>query len=1075
MKAARRGRLLAIVLLIFALAPAFAAEKILIGRQLTDPQTPEAAAAAADLMEQVASLANRLFAASIQVTPDAAGGKEDYTLSLILSLNKDNPSAVLRLARAAHEDTSVTYPYLGVLTPEVPSILANGVFLLWNNLRGTLGALTQEPPVFADELPAELLAANSTPMSIAVKPEGTMVAGLAVSCVELDHSFRLVARIGANLYDAGLYAYAYGVSATPGGTVFLKPGMGKDVYRIPPGTREPQRMGLGQELTYASLIALADGSLFLLDSFNKHALRIQGRKRTEFKIFSTQWSYITTAAAAPDGSLWFYDQLMKGIRIYTLEGTPVDSLLPLVDLANPLTPTSMSIGPDGSFVLLSYGQLAKFRRDGRLVWRIGSFEGSDQPALPANGSVAVDWTRGLIYIADMTGRRIVKLIDRAYCREKGIRNDLEEKVVALRLKRADDELAFFTAAAAVYETAGSTLMARAYWQRVEDEDPGNPTAAARLLAMQVDDLKQAARDLDAKARATLASIGIESARPISVQAIQKYELIMSKAPGDEETRKAMTELRKLFSDTDQGPGQKKSITITDLRLANLFPSLMQWYATHSAGSVTVKNSLAGPVEKVRASLFIPEFMTVRMETKPAATLPAGQSVTFDLAPAFSQKVLELQEDMAVPAEIVITYLADSAEQTVSRTASATIYRNTALTWDDTRKISSYITPNEETVSGFAARVLAAAAGRERISLSRKIFQAMRLCDALGTYGITYVQDPESPFSRALGKAEIVDTVRFPRMTLYNRTGDCDDTTALLSSLLESVGIPTAILTTPGHIFMAFDSGEPVENAHYLSSESLEVVSRGGHAWIPVETTILSQGFMAAWASASSLVRKHAPSGSFEFIPLSDMRDSYPALPLPPSSITVAEPAKAGVDRAYAASVTGFTASLYSDRLKAWEGRLAALSGRQAVKLRVQEGVLHAIFGRMTEAEGAFRAAIAEDPGLVSPYVNLANIRLLSNDGSGALQVVKQGLAKNANSALLNLLAARVYADRNDAANAAAHFAKAISAAPELAARYPELAEIGQPRTASTGGSGGTGPQRAAQAGEKPPVIWGTDQ
>ena len=167
--------------------------------------------------------------------------------------------------------------------------------------------------------------------------------------------------------------------------------------------------------------------------------------------------------------------------------------------------------------------------------------------------------------------------------------------------------------------------------------------------------------------------------------------------------------------------------------------------------------------------------------------------------------------------------------------------------------------------------------------------------------------------------------------------------------------------------------------------------------------------------------------------------------------------------------------MYSDRLKELKGRLAALSGRQAVKLRVQEGVLHAIFGRMTDAEGAFLTAIAQDPGLVSPYVNLANIRLLANDGSAALQVVKQGLQKNPDSALLNLLAARVYADRNDAANAAAHFAKVISAAPELAARYPELAEIGQPRTASTGGGGGTEPQRAAEAGEKPPVIWGTDR
>ena len=114
------------------------------------------------------------------------------------------------------------------------------------------------------------------------------------------------------------------------------------------------------------------------------------------------------------------------------------------------------------------------------------------------------------------------------------------------------------------------------------------------------------------------------------------------------------------------------------------------------------------------------------------------------------------------AQITITYVAGGAERKLSRTTAATIYRNTALTWDDTRKIFSYVTPNEETVSGFAAGSWRATRGPERISPSRKIFRAMRVCDALGVYGIAYVENPDSPFSKALGKAEIVDTVRFPR-------------------------------------------------------------------------------------------------------------------------------------------------------------------------------------------------------------------------------------------------------------------------------------------------------------------------
>jgi hypothetical protein len=43
-----------------------------------------------------------------------------------------------------------------------------------------------------------------------------------------------------------------------------------------------------------------------------------------------------------------------------------------------------------------------------------------------------------------------------------------------------------------------------------------------------------------------------------------------------------------------------------------------------------------------------------------------------------------------------------------------------------------------------------------------------------------------------------------------------------------------------------------------------------------------------------------------------------------------------------------------------------------------------------------------------------------------------------------------------------YFAKVKLAAPELAARYPELASV-------------AGTQRAAQQGELAPMIWGADQ
>jgi hypothetical protein len=72
-------------------------------------------------------------------------------------------------------------------------------------------------------------------------------------------------------------------------------------------------------------------------------------------------------------------------------------------------------------------------------------------------------------------------------------------------------------------------------------------------------------------------------------------------------------------------------------------------------------------------------------------------------------------------------------------------------------------------------------------------------------------------------------------TLLRKAGDCDDTTVLLASALESAGIRTAVLTTPGHIFLAFDTGESVPAAAVLAAPPLELLSIEGSSWIPLET------------------------------------------------------------------------------------------------------------------------------------------------------------------------------------------------------------------------------------------------
>ncbi len=1055
-----------IVALLFAAcaagAQAAAVERIRIEAPLVSPATPENNGRVADLVDSMAGVANRLYADRMELSRPEAGGTFDYSLSLVASLAKDSPTFVLRIKRLSDGAESAAYPWLGEPGPELPSLFARAAFLLWGSLKGAWQP-SSPPPQVVDELPAALVSQYAYPWSLAVTAGGNVLAALGTGCVELDHSLRIVSEPGKSLGEGGVASYALGVSVTPGGTVLLKPAQGSSLYRIDPDSAGVRKIQTGIELATAPFAALPDGGVLVVDPAARKAVKIMGKKRLDFPLFANPGEYINTVGVGPDSTVWVYDYVLRAFRIYTAEGRLVDYVLPLVDPARRLTPLSLSIGPDGSFIVLSNGQLLKFARDGSPVWALESLPGLDMEKLPASGSVAADWSRGIIYLADTTGRRIVRLLDASYSARNGIRNDMEEKLVALRQGPAPDEASTLSQIADLYEKTGSSLMARASWQKVLEADPGNLVAQSRLRALEVAELKRVAAEQDRRTREILASVGPESARASYAQAMQTYEQILNNNPGEREARTSMEELKKLFEAGQPAADQQPPLVVEDVKIPGLFPALMQYYLTHPAGTVTIANPLSTAVENVRVSAFIHNFMDYPSEGKVLPRLAAGEHASFDLILRLRPSVLDLQEDAVVQVKIEASGTATGAEKTVSKVVSVIMNRNTALTWDDTRKIAAYITPNEETVAGFARRVLDIGDSAKGLQISRKVFYAMHICDALGAYGMSYVPNPETPISKVLGNSQVIDTVHFPRVTLANRGGNCSDTTALLASLLESVGIRTAVLTTPGHIFLAFDTGDPAENAPLYSTPSLEVIAQGT-VWIPVETTVLRQGFLAAWTAASQLVKQYRASGPFEFLPLARMRESWPALPLPPSALTIVDPAPASVDRLYSASLAGFISALYTSRVQDFTGQISKLSGRKANLLRIRVGILHGMFGNMADAEAAFRAVIANDPSLVSPYVNVANIQLLAGDVDTALAMVSKGLAISPASPLLNLLAARIYNSRGDTRRAADALAKVKAAAPDLAARFGDV-------VATQPASG----KRAAGQDETPVMIWGNEK
>ena len=106
----------------------------------------------------------------------------------------------------------------------------------------------------------------------------------------------------------------------------------------------------------------------------------------------------------------------------------------------------------------------------------------------------------------------------------------------------------------------------------------------------------------------------------------------------------------------------------------------------------------------------------------------------------------------------------------------------------------------------------------------------------------------------------VDEVQYPDQLIISKTGDCEDLLVFYMSALMSIGHQSAIIAlkpkpeqTIGHVFLLVDSGIPVIAQGQLNLTDIGVIKRQNYLgnytlWLPIEVTILDQGFDVAYKS-----------------------------------------------------------------------------------------------------------------------------------------------------------------------------------------------------------------------------------
>ncbi len=272
-------------------------------------------------------------------------------------------------------------------------------------------------------------------------------------------------------------------------------------------------------------------------------------------------------------------------------------------------------------------------------------------------------------------------------------------------------------------------------------------------------------------------------------------------------------------------------------------------------------------------------------------------------------------------------------------------------------------------------------------------EGMGMFEALSQFGVGYVVDPNTPAYEAASKDPlVVDFLQYPNQTLKFKGGDCDDLSILFASLLESVGVETAFITVPGHIFDAFALEMTAADAAKSFANDKDVLLRDGRAWVPVEITMVGRPFQDAWQAG--VAEWNTNKDTAGFYPVHDAWKLY---------ATAGTPAGIGdiqdLDRtAFASRFDKELASFVDRELSPQVDRIRlAMGAADNVKLLNRLGILYARYGRIADAEATFQKILSREP-YVPALINMGNLALLKSDFVGAASFFETARAKAPDSA-----------------------------------------------------------------------------
>lgn len=478
---------------------------------------------------------------------------------------------------------------------------------------------------------------------------------------------------------------------------------------------------------------------------------------------------------------------------------------------------------------------------------------------------------------------------------------------------------------------------------------------------------------------------------------------------------------------------RHKLRITEARTQPLFPVFYSYYENNPFGSITIQNLENSAITNVDVYFYIGEYMEQPMLTTSLPSLARNGSAEVPLKALFTSRLINLTESAKVSSEIRISYTYLGERFTYTQPLTVTILDRNSMTWDDDRKAASFVTPRDPTVLIFSKNTagLIRDLGHNPLNLNFRI--AMGIFEAMRLYGLNYVIDPQSSFIEASQDELFLDYLQFPSQSLIYRAGDCDDLSILLASLLESVGIKTAFITIPGHIFMAFSLGMSEGEARKTFTGAGDFIYKDNDTWVPVEVTLVQEGFLKAYRTAVNQWREANSKNVAGFFPIHEAWETFRPVGFTGNTLSLLFPSAEAVIQSYKTNLDAFVSQEIQSQVEKFQSRIKIEGDRAS--LRNSFGILYAKYGLFEQAENQFKTALKLDKKATNPMINLANLYFLLERNDDALEWYKNAAAIVPDNPLVIAGLARASYEKEDYQQAQLWYTRLKNLNPDIASQY----------------------------------------